>query len=275
MLKIEPAELSFPPPYNILNQQTLYLTNTTASDVAFKVKTTSPKRYCVRPNGGIIEPNKTIEVNVLLQPTDDPEINKDKFLLETVALEPSHHYTAKNIGDFWQSVRPDQIQKQKFRCNFGSTIGEETTSTSTLSKPTSDPVFDTKPRRIDPSVFGNAVQNPSTITAFTQPSTISSTIAPSSTGTSTEIDSLKQKYTKVSERLSSVTAERDRLQREIDQLKESGLRQRKAGTETGTTGAGGKLGALSSSLVTTKDGFTIIHLVLVALAAFTLGVLLW
>lgn len=28
----------------------------------FKIKTTAPKKYCVRPNSGILEPNKNTEI---------------------------------------------------------------------------------------------------------------------------------------------------------------------------------------------------------------------
>lgn len=28
----------------------------------FKIKTTAPKKYCVRPNSGVLEPGSTIEI---------------------------------------------------------------------------------------------------------------------------------------------------------------------------------------------------------------------
>lgn len=45
--------------------------------MAFKIKTTSPKHYVVRPNVGLIGPMGEQEVEVLLQP------RKDKFLVMT------------------------------------------------------------------------------------------------------------------------------------------------------------------------------------------------
>lgn len=38
------------------------LTNPTDKIVCFKVKTTAPKRYCVRPNSGTIESKKSTDV---------------------------------------------------------------------------------------------------------------------------------------------------------------------------------------------------------------------
>lgn len=46
---------------------TLALQNPTGERVAFKVKTTSPKKYCVRPSSGIVEPGSSKEVQVIMQ----------------------------------------------------------------------------------------------------------------------------------------------------------------------------------------------------------------
>ena len=40
----------------------LKLYNTTDAQVAYKFLTTDPKRYCVRPNAGILGPKDTVEV---------------------------------------------------------------------------------------------------------------------------------------------------------------------------------------------------------------------
>ena len=58
--------------------------------VAFKVKTTAPKQYCVRPNSGRVEPGETIEILVLLQPlAQEPPPHakcKDKFLVQSAFI---------------------------------------------------------------------------------------------------------------------------------------------------------------------------------------------
>ncbi|XP_015767341.1 PREDICTED: motile sperm domain-containing protein 2-like [Acropora digitifera] len=48
--------------------QSLSLTNNTSSTVAFKVKTTSPESYRVRPSSGVIPASSSATVNVFLQP---------------------------------------------------------------------------------------------------------------------------------------------------------------------------------------------------------------
>ena len=42
----------------------LNLTNQGNERIAFKVKTTSPKKYCVRPSSGIVEPGSSRDVQV-------------------------------------------------------------------------------------------------------------------------------------------------------------------------------------------------------------------
>jgi hypothetical protein len=43
-------------------KRSLQVSNPNSQPVAFKVKTTAPKQYCVRPNSGRIEPGEKVEV---------------------------------------------------------------------------------------------------------------------------------------------------------------------------------------------------------------------
>lgn len=49
-------------PLTQLVRRSLQVSNPNQQPVAFKVKTTAPKQYCVRPNSGRIEPGETVEV---------------------------------------------------------------------------------------------------------------------------------------------------------------------------------------------------------------------
>ncbi|XP_021620795.1 vesicle-associated protein 1-2 isoform X2 [Manihot esculenta] len=65
------------------------LTNITHHNVAFKVKTTSPKKYCVRPNVGIILPKSTCEFTVTMQAPKASiaeKACKDKFLIQSTVV---------------------------------------------------------------------------------------------------------------------------------------------------------------------------------------------
>ncbi|KAK2999974.1 hypothetical protein RJ639_023678 [Escallonia herrerae] len=65
----------------------MQLTNKTDQYIAFKVKTTNPKKYCVRPNTGIVLPGSSCNVTVTMQAQREapPDTQcKDKFLLQGV-----------------------------------------------------------------------------------------------------------------------------------------------------------------------------------------------
>nr|CAH7741310.1 unnamed protein product [Callosobruchus chinensis] len=50
-----PTELKFRGPFNVSVTSYMKLTNPSEERVMFKIKTTAPKMYCVRPNSGILE----------------------------------------------------------------------------------------------------------------------------------------------------------------------------------------------------------------------------
>lgn len=87
LLSIQPTELKFPFELKKQSSCSLQLTNKTDKYVAFKVKTTNPKKYCVRPNAGIVLPGSTCDVTVTMQAQKEapPDMQcKDKFLLQSV-----------------------------------------------------------------------------------------------------------------------------------------------------------------------------------------------
>ncbi|KAI8031828.1 Vesicle-associated protein 2-2 [Camellia lanceoleosa] len=89
LLEIHPRELKFI--FELKKQSTcsVRLFNKSNNHVAFKVKATSPKKYSVRPNIGIIKPKSTCEFTVKMQaqrvaPPD--MICKDMFLVQSTVV---------------------------------------------------------------------------------------------------------------------------------------------------------------------------------------------
>lgn len=50
-------------PFNEVVTSNLTLKNPTGEPVIFKVKTTAPKQYCVRPNSGLLGPKETAVIS--------------------------------------------------------------------------------------------------------------------------------------------------------------------------------------------------------------------
>ncbi|GJJ15591.1 hypothetical protein Clacol_009869 [Clathrus columnatus] len=84
------SALGFYRPLTEPNKRLLTISNPNSLPVAFKVKTTAPKLYCVRPNAGRIEPGQSVDVSVQLQPLkEEPPLNakcKDKFLVQSTFI---------------------------------------------------------------------------------------------------------------------------------------------------------------------------------------------
>lgn len=98
LLDIEPLELKFPFELKKQISCSLQLSNRTDSYVAFKVKTTNPKKYCVRPNTGVVLPRSACDIIVTMQAQKEapPDMQcKDKFLLQSVKVNDG--VTAKDI----------------------------------------------------------------------------------------------------------------------------------------------------------------------------------
>lgn len=106
LLQIEPIELQFPFELKKQISCSLQLTNKSDNYVAFKVKTTNPKKYCVRPNTGIVMPHSTCDVTVTMQAQKEapPDMQcKDKFLLQSVVASP---------GTTPKDITPEMFNKE-------------------------------------------------------------------------------------------------------------------------------------------------------------------
>jgi len=119
-IELEPSELEFQRPFTREVTQTLRIKNTNYEPVAFKVKTTAPKQYCVRPNSGRIEAGKEVEVQVLLQQMKkDPPPDfkcRDKFLVQSILITADRE--AENVQQIWSQVEKSAksaIQEKKIR----------------------------------------------------------------------------------------------------------------------------------------------------------------
>lgn len=98
LLGIEPLELKFPFELKKQISCSLQLSNKSDDSIAFKVKTTNPKKYCVRPNNGVVLPRSSCDVIVTMQAQKEapPDMQcKDKFLVQSAVVNPGT--TAKEV----------------------------------------------------------------------------------------------------------------------------------------------------------------------------------
>lgn len=103
----------------------LTITNISDSDVVYKIKTTAPRRYCVRPNSEILPYGTVIDVEFILQafldvPPDAADC-KDKFQLLVAALPRARNPTDSPppvASDVWHTLSQESISQAKFKVQF-------------------------------------------------------------------------------------------------------------------------------------------------------------
>lgn len=98
-------------------QEVLKFTNKSTGFVAFKVKTTAPKSYIVRPSAGVLKAGQTAEVQIILQPQGgDVQANQHRFLVQAV---PTTSATLPS-RDEWTELqnKKETIQEQRLNVSL-------------------------------------------------------------------------------------------------------------------------------------------------------------
>ncbi|KAH8245379.1 hypothetical protein KR032_009544 [Drosophila birchii] len=108
----------FAGPFNRPVVTIMSLRNNSALPLVFKIKTTAPKRYCVRPNIGKILPYRSTQVEICLQPFiyDQQEKNKHKFMVQSVLAPTDADLT--DLNKLWKELEPEQLMDAKLKCVF-------------------------------------------------------------------------------------------------------------------------------------------------------------
>ncbi|KAJ3195696.1 phosphatidylinositol-binding protein scs2 [Entophlyctis luteolus] len=265
-VQIAPEALEFRRPFTHVVRQSIVLTNSGASPLlAFKIKTTAPKQYCVRPNAGTIPAGATREIEVLLQAMkEDPAPDfrcKDKFLVQTTQVPPeiaeitdADEQTAA-LASLWTRVEDAKkngdesvVLEKKLRCAFLPAASSTTAANDVNSLPPAIPV--------PPSA--------------TVPVTVSSRVGPSQTPAAAANDTDRE-LRDAKDAIKRLTLACEGYKAEIERL--NVLRQRRA-AEDAKIGAAGVSGAQLAQIQANK-GLPLPLALVLALIAFILGVVLF
>ncbi|CAG9323540.1 unnamed protein product [Blepharisma stoltei] len=85
----------------------LNLKNIHTTPVAFKVRTTAPKSYLVRPSQGILFPGEAKELSIIMQPlSEHPGEVSHRFLVQAIPtqLNPAT-CSAQDVNDLWNNAK--------------------------------------------------------------------------------------------------------------------------------------------------------------------------
>ncbi|KNA17807.1 hypothetical protein SOVF_076270 [Spinacia oleracea] len=118
-LHVQPYELKFPFQLNKLSIVWVELTNKIDHDVVFKVKTTHPKKYCVRPNVGLISPGSTCVIKVSMQGQKDfpVALPKDKFLVQSM-IAPDGMSVEDITSEMFRKEKDRDVEELRLRVSF-------------------------------------------------------------------------------------------------------------------------------------------------------------
>ncbi|KAG8092205.1 hypothetical protein GUJ93_ZPchr0012g19476 [Zizania palustris] len=143
LFDVDPLELQFPFELGKQISCPLKITNRTERTVAFKVKTTSPKKYCVRPNNGVVGPRSACVVLVTMQAQmmAPPDLQcKDKFLVQSVVV--SDGLPAKDVtSQMFMKDEGNMVEEVKLKVAYvmppepQSEIAEESDGPRRISVP--------------------------------------------------------------------------------------------------------------------------------------------
>jgi hypothetical protein len=209
-----------------------------------QIKTTAPKRYCVKPNSGIIGPSEQVKISVSLQPFEfvPAEKNKHKFMVQSMyAPEGEIHQDL-----LWKEVDTTQLMDSKLKCVFvmpdnngmsagSADVGGEYSASSSM-----------------PSITASST-NSHLQQATAEPSTAASQAAPIQHAVNSNQNSQADRAAKAPqgdidgdgnrksmEEIKKLQEELSALRQENIQLREEALRQQRlASSRSGDSGSGG------------------------------------
>lgn len=115
-IAISPKLIRFSTPCEHEQAKSLPFTNTNPFPVTYKVSTTRPTSYAVRPNFGTLLPDQTVDVHFILMEiltgTEEELKRRDKFRIQSVPVEDVAH---GNIFDWKARDSGAKIEESKIK----------------------------------------------------------------------------------------------------------------------------------------------------------------
>ncbi|KAL7049544.1 hypothetical protein ACKWTF_003748 [Chironomus riparius] len=118
MLQLTPAEtIVFQKNNNNEYFGNVEILNVGKKAITYKVKTTAPDKFRVRPSSGTLSPNNNAIINVLIQKNQHTlPVNKDKFLVMCMPL-PDESLTNEEISNIWKEVNASSpVEQHRLKC---------------------------------------------------------------------------------------------------------------------------------------------------------------
>mmetsp|Transcript_20599 Transcript_20599/g.34131 ORF Transcript_20599/g.34131 Transcript_20599/m.34131 type:complete len:321 (-) Transcript_20599:198-1160(-) len=256
---------------------TLHHPGNTDEYLAFKVKTTQPRRYLVRPNQGLVAPNSSESISILLVEKDKQVLlqsfdrlgqsaldhSKDKFLVQSCAA------TMDFAKKYSEEKNKAASQKGEVAAQTSKQLADALTSMwNTMTSGSTQPVYNKK-LHVRHSVSDKAAPTSSSTPIKPHETSLAAMENMTPEQMFSEVSSLRRKYDELVSFSVNLTAERDILNNTLEQTK------RDLNREIASRGSADKgLASASSGGSPQKSSLlmTILQMLVVAIAAFLAGV---
>ncbi|KAM3955239.1 motile sperm domain-containing protein 2 [Aphomia sociella] len=94
------------------------ITNMDESPISFKIRTTSPEKFRVRPSSGVLPSGSSQIVLIVVQPGFQLRtVTKDRFLVMSVQI-PKTDLTPKELAEVWQNSTGSKVDEYRLKCQF-------------------------------------------------------------------------------------------------------------------------------------------------------------
>eukprot|EP00744_Colponema_vietnamica_P001643 GILI01002702.1.p1 GENE.GILI01002702.1~~GILI01002702.1.p1 ORF type:complete len:258 (-),score=99.00 GILI01002702.1:406-1179(-) len=243
-LKLTPAkELTFPRAIGKSSTISLQLKNEENQRIAFKVKTTAPRSYLVRPNQGFLDPQQSLDVNIILQPLKEepPAESSDKFLVQSATVPAGFDGDVSKLLAELTEKDKNLIQSHRLKVVF-----------EPASSPSSDASY--------PS---SHTHDNSEAAPVASPSSLYTATPAVAASANEDFQRLDKDYSKLLQEIKSLKTQNEELERQLQQ----GLHQRKVASSSHEDGgkSAGDLGGKKVQVVNQGVPFWLV-IVFVALS---------
>ncbi|KAG6797794.1 motile sperm domain-containing protein 2 [Apis mellifera caucasica] len=147
LLSIEPDAVIFNKSGNEIGGSILLKNVTSDKPLSYKVKTTSPGKFRVRPSSGILLPQEQRSISVVVQQEHNVRalLHVDKFLVMCLPLKDPNT-SAQELAALWKSEKP--AEEHKLKCCYGGIMNNEVLKLNSISGISENSQIDTLSRKI-------------------------------------------------------------------------------------------------------------------------------
>lgn len=303
LVAVFPSEsLVFKLERNVASRVILKVSNISKNKVLFKVKTTQPSWYYVRPNQQILEIGQSEDVAIVLVDTesnrfldqlldDKPEkLDKHRFLVQSRALTDDEFIHIKNSNPtqrteeftkIWEISQKDEKKNIKLKVEFQYPSADKLSSGSMSQQQVIPEVLPVETKGGSTNISENVenVRSKYAKISSSIPDNNPGNIGGGADSVRNEFEGLRKKYDAVVDYTVHLTAERDTIIAQLEECqrelsRELAMKKRGGGVSSEGIATGSSVkhaDKLDKDKRITHQGFSVMVLIVVAFLSFILG----